>query len=123
MAGRGWDSLCRVCFDAFGLSAELGLVSPKVSGIGRISEQHLAPHFSGVAGRGPQSSSHRDLPAVFKSAPNEWYRWKNNLRANPDIKVLLSIDPASFPLGTGPKPDEIWHRGDYPVVWTNQKYK
>ena len=28
----------------------------------------------------------------------------------PDIKILLSIDPASFPLGTGPKPYEIWHK-------------
>ena len=65
----------------------------------------------------------RGLPETFKSAPNEWYRWKNNLRTNPDIKVLLSIDPASFPLGTGPKPREIWHSGDYPVVWTNQKYR
>ena len=64
-----------------------------------------------------------DLPATFHSAPNEWYRWKNNLRANPDIEVLVSIDPASFPLGTGPKPSEIWHSGDYPVVWTNKKYK
>lgn len=45
------------------------------------------------------------------------------LRANPDIKVLLSIDPASFPLGTGPKQHEIWHSGDYPVVWTNKKYR
>ena len=65
----------------------------------------------------------RNLPPTFRSAPNEWYRWKNDLRSNPDIKVLLSIDPASFPLGTGPKPYEIWHSGDYPVVWTNQKYK
>jgi hypothetical protein len=65
----------------------------------------------------------RNLPPTFNSAPNEWYRWKNDLRANPDIKVLLSIDPASYPLGTGPKPDEIWHSGDYPVVWTNLKYK
>jgi uncharacterized protein len=65
----------------------------------------------------------RNLPLTFKSAPNEWYRWKNNLRTNTDIKVLLSIDPASFPLGTGPKTNEIWHSGDYPVVWTNQKYK
>jgi len=65
----------------------------------------------------------RNLPATFKSAPNEWYRWKKNLRANPDIKVLLSIDPASFPLGTGPKTNEIWHSRDYPVVWNKQKYK
>ncbi|MDB6068049.1 MAG: hypothetical protein JWR26_4257 [Pedosphaera sp.] len=65
----------------------------------------------------------RNLPKTFKSAPNEWYRWKNDLRTNLDIKVLASIDPSSFPLGTGPKPHEIWHSGDYPVVWTNQKYK
>jgi len=65
----------------------------------------------------------RNLPQTFQSAPNEWYRWKNDLRSNPDIKVLLSVDPSSFPLGTGPKPYEIWHSGDYPVVWTNQKYK
>jgi hypothetical protein len=63
------------------------------------------------------------LPETFSSAPNEWYRWKNDLRKNPDIKVLLSIDPKSFPLGTGPKPYEIWHEGDYPVVWTNVRYK
>lgn len=65
----------------------------------------------------------KGLPATFKSAPNEWYRWKNNLRSNRDIDVLLSIDPASFPLGTGPKPNEIWHSGDYPVVWMNRKYR
>lgn len=65
----------------------------------------------------------KNLPATFKSAPNEWYRWKNDLRKNPDIKILLSIDPASFPLGTGPKPYEIWHGGYYPVVWTNIRYR
>jgi uncharacterized protein len=65
----------------------------------------------------------KNLPSTFKSAPNEWYRWENDLKANPDIEVLLSIDPASFPLGTGPKQHEIWHSGYYPVVWTNKKYK
>jgi uncharacterized protein len=65
----------------------------------------------------------RQLPPTFSSAPNEWYRWKNDLRKNPDIKILLSIDPKSFPLGTGPKLYEIWHEGDYPVVWTNLRYR
>jgi len=65
----------------------------------------------------------KNMPATFKSAPNEWYRWENDLRKNPDIKILLSIDSASFPLGTGPKQSEIWHSGYYPVVWTNTKYK
>ena len=60
---------------------------------------------------------------TFKSAPNEWYRWENDLRKNADIKILLSIDTTSFPLGTGPKEYEIWHSGYYPVAWTNKKYK
>ena len=39
------------------------------------------------------------------------------------MEILLSIDPQSFPLGTGPKKHEIWYSGDYPVVWTNKKYR
>jgi hypothetical protein len=65
----------------------------------------------------------KGLPATFKSSPNEWYKWEKDLRKNPDIQILLSIDTSSFPLGTGPKPYEIWHDGYYPVVWTNKKYK
>lgn len=65
----------------------------------------------------------KGLPVTFKSSPNEWYRWNNDLTKQPNIKILLSIDPASYPLGTGPKPEEIWHDGYYPVVWTNTKYR
>ena len=65
----------------------------------------------------------KHLSQTFKSAPNEWYRWTNDLRTNPNIKILLSIDSTSFPLGTGPKVHEIWHSGYYPVVWTNKNYK
>ncbi|RYE19032.1 MAG: ThuA domain-containing protein [Sphingobacteriaceae bacterium] len=65
----------------------------------------------------------KNLPSTFKSSPNEWYRWENDLRKNPDIDILLAIDSTSFPLGTGPKPNEIWHSGYYPIVWTNKKYR
>lgn len=65
----------------------------------------------------------KNLPETFTSSPNEWYRWEHDLRKNPDIKILVSIDPSSFPLGTGPKPHEIWHEGYYPVVWTNVNYR
>jgi uncharacterized protein len=65
----------------------------------------------------------KQLPASFTSAPNEWYRWQNDLKANPGIKILLSIDKQSFPLGTGPKAHEIWHSGYYPVAWTNTRFK
>jgi hypothetical protein len=65
----------------------------------------------------------KGLPGVFTAQPNEWYRWSNDLKKNPDIDILIAIDSASFPLGTGPKPHEIWHSGYYPIVWTNKKYK
>ena len=65
----------------------------------------------------------KHLPEKFKASPNEWYRWKNDLRKNPDIKILASIDSTSFPLGTGPKLYEIWHSGYYPVIWTNTKFR
>ncbi|TWI95877.1 trehalose utilization protein [Mucilaginibacter frigoritolerans] len=65
----------------------------------------------------------KHMPAKFKTSPNEWYRWENDLTKNPNIEILCSIDSASFPLGTGPKQSEIWHSGYYPVVWTNKNYK
>ncbi len=65
----------------------------------------------------------KHLPETFRSSPNEWYRWQYDLRQNPAIHILLSIDASSFPLGTGPKQHEIWHSGYYPVVWTNKNYK
>jgi hypothetical protein len=70
----------------------------------------------------PHHPATRGLPATFRSAPCEWYRWSNDLRTNPDIKILLSVDSTSFPLGTGPKPSEIWHSGYYPIAWTHKKY-
>jgi len=65
----------------------------------------------------------KNLPLTFKSSPNEWYCWEKDLRENKDIKILLSIDSSSFPLGTGPKEYEIWKSGYYPVAWTNRNYK
>ena len=65
----------------------------------------------------------RNLPDTFRSSANEWYRWTNDLRINPQIDILLAIDSTSFPLGNGPKPFEIWHSGFYPVVWTNKNYR
>lgn len=63
----------------------------------------------------------QNLPARFTSAVSEWYSWSNDLRRNPDIKILASVDPSSFPLGTDP--DQSWYSGYYPILWTNTKYK
>jgi uncharacterized protein len=71
----------------------------------------------------PKHKATLHIPTTFKSCANEWYRWENDLRKNQDIKILLSIDASSFPLGTGPKAHEIWHEGYYPVVWSNKNFR
>ena len=63
----------------------------------------------------------KNLPSTFRSAASEWYCWERDLRENKDIKILLSVDSTSFPLGT--KADETWHSGYYPIAWTNKNYK
>lgn len=92
-------------------------------GCGQYVSNTWRPTSAVLRVESPTHPAMRGLPATFKSAPNEWYRWEGDLRANPDIQILLAIDPASFPLGTGPKPHEIWHEGDYPVAWTNRRYR
>ncbi|PWI18008.1 1,4-beta-xylanase [Streptomyces sp. Act143] len=62
-----------------------------------------------------------NLPATFTSSVSEWYSWSRDLRQNPDIKILASIDPSSFPVGTDP--NQSWYSGYYPILWTNTKYK
>jgi hypothetical protein len=61
------------------------------------------------------------LPATIQSSVSEWYSWSRDLRQNPDIDILTSIDAGSFPVGTDP--DQQWRSGFYPISWTNKKYK
>ena len=57
------------------------------------------------------------LPATFTSSVSEWYSWSNDLRNNPNIDILASVDPCSFPVGTDP--NQTWYSGYYPIMWTN----
>lgn len=59
------------------------------------------------------------LPKTYIAPINEWYGWKPNPRDNKDIKVLVTLDPANYPLGK----KNLIKSGDIPVVWTNTKYK
>ena len=92
-------------------------------GAGQYKSNTWRPTAAVLRVEQPGHPALKGLPATFKTAPNEWYCWQNDLRTNPDIKILLSIDSTSFPLGTGPKLYEIWHSGYYPVAWTNTHYK
>jgi YVTN family beta-propeller protein len=59
------------------------------------------------------------LPDAFVSPSNEWYVWKPSPRLNKDVRVLVTLDPANYPLGL----KDILTSGDLPVVWTNTKYR
>jgi hypothetical protein len=63
----------------------------------------------------------KGFPSVYTSEVSEWYSWKNDLRKNPNIKILCSVDPSGFPVGTDPA--QSWTSGYYPIVWTNTKYR
>jgi len=53
------------------------------------------------------------------SPANEWYTWKPSPRLNKDVKVLLTLSPANYPLGF----KDVITAGDLPVVWTNTRYR
>jgi len=61
------------------------------------------------------------LPTTFTSCVSEWYSWNNDLRNNANIRILASIDPSSFPLGS--QSGNIWYSGYYPIIWTNRNFK
>ncbi|MCW2879106.1 MAG: hypothetical protein JWQ95_3206 [Sphaerisporangium sp.] len=61
------------------------------------------------------------LPATIQSSVSEWYSWSRDLRQNPDIDILASIDASSFPVGSDP--NQQWRSGFYPIMWTNKTYK
>jgi uncharacterized protein len=59
------------------------------------------------------------LSGELESPANEWYIWKPSPRLNKDVRVLVSFDPANYPMGF----KDVLTSGDLPVVWTNTKYK
>ena len=61
------------------------------------------------------------LGTKMTSPVSEWYSWQNDLRQNPSIDILASMDPSTFPIGTDP--NQTWYSGYYPIVWSNKNYK
>ncbi|MFI1994487.1 ThuA domain-containing protein [Actinoplanes sp. NPDC020271] len=61
------------------------------------------------------------LPATVQSSVSEWYSWSNDLRQNPAIDILASLDASTFPVGSDP--NQQWRSGFYPIMWTNKNYK
>jgi uncharacterized protein len=67
----------------------------------------------------PRHPVTRGLPSSFLAPANEWYVWQPSPRLNPSVKVLVTLDPANFPLGL----KDTITAGDVPVVWTNTRYR
>ena len=63
----------------------------------------------------------KDIPKSFTAPINEWYSWRPSPRLDKNVHVLLTLDPAQYPLGIK---SLITDRDpDVPVVWTNTRYK
>jgi Trehalose utilisation/Ricin-type beta-trefoil lectin domain len=69
----------------------------------------------------PGHPSTAGLPATIQSSVSEWYSWSNDLRQNPNIDILASMDQGTFPVGTDP--NQQWRSGYYPILWTNKNYR
>lgn len=61
----------------------------------------------------------KNLPSSFVAPASEWYQWNPSPRANKDIEVLLSLSPKNYPIGI----KDVVNFGDFPIVWTNTKYR
>lgn len=61
----------------------------------------------------------RSLPQQFVVPASEFYQYSPSPRANENVEVLVSISPENFPFGI----KDIVTHGDFPIVWTNRKYR
>lgn len=66
-----------------------------------------------------QSPVTRTLPKSFVAPSSEFYQFSPSPRANKDVEVLVSISPKNYPFGI----KDIVTHGDFPIVWTNKKYR
>ena len=67
----------------------------------------------------PDHDITRNLPQEFVCPASEYYQWQPDPRSNPDVEVLVSLSPKNFPIGL----KDIVFGGDFPVVWTNTRYR
>jgi hypothetical protein len=90
-------------------------------GTGAFETNTWGPQVAVLDNDDPTHPALRRVPAKFTSAVSEFYSWQHDLRQNPNINILASVDSASFPLGTDP--NQAWTSGYYPIIWSNKNYK
>ncbi len=90
-------------------------------GTGRFTSNRWGPTAETLRIENRTHPSTVNLPATIQSSVSEWYAWQNDLRRNPNIAILASMDSSTFPIGTDP--NQTWYSGYYPIMWTNKNYK
>ncbi|SEP06716.1 ThuA domain-containing protein [Actinacidiphila rubida] len=90
-------------------------------GTGLFASNSWGPTSETLKIEDPNHPATAGLPATITSSVSEWYSWQNDLRQNPAIDILASMDPSTFPIGTDP--NQTWYSGYYPIVWSNRNYK
>jgi len=88
-------------------------------GGGRFSASNWPSLPARVNADDPAHPVLKGVPATFVAPINEWYAWTPSPRANPDVKVLLTLDASNFPLGV----KNTLNGGDIPVAWIHTKYR
>ncbi|HEY0495215.1 MAG TPA: ThuA domain-containing protein [Kutzneria sp.] len=89
-------------------------------GAGKYADNTWSP-TTAVLHTDARHPSTRRLPTTWTAAVSEWYSWEFDLRKNPDIEVLASLDASGFPVGTDPA--QSFYSGYYPILWTNKRYQ
>ncbi|WUH90105.1 ThuA domain-containing protein [Streptomyces sp. NBC_00433] len=90
-------------------------------GTGTFQSNSWGPTSETLKIEDPNHPATAGLPSTITSSVSEWYSWQHDLRQNPNIDILASMDQSTFPIGTDPS--QTWYSGYYPIVWTNHNYK
>jgi hypothetical protein len=90
-------------------------------GTGRFVSNSWGPTAETLKIENHTNPATANLPATIQSSVSEWYSWQHDLRQNPNISILASLDPSTFPVGDDPS--QTWTSGYYPIMWTNKNYK
>lgn len=61
----------------------------------------------------------KNLPKSYVAPPSEFYQWNVSPRKNKDVTILQTLSPKNYPFGI----KDVVKSGDFPVVWTNNKYR
>ncbi len=88
-------------------------------GCGKFYCNNWPPQAALVDNEAPEHPIMKTMPESFVIPESEYYQWDPSPRLNPDVKVLLSISPKMYPFGI----KDIVKGGDFPLVWTNTKYR